>query len=143
MKAIWFSLAVVVGVGLCGCNDHTTPGGPGATNSNDSILGPKDDSFVLSPVSVSLQQSESKAASLSIKRGKNFDEDVKVSFDKMPTGVTVDPASPVIKHGEKEAKITIKAADDAAIGDFTVKVTGHPQKGPDGSTELKIKVEKK
>jgi hypothetical protein len=29
------------------------------------------------------------------------------------------------------------------LGDFTVKVTGHPTKGPDATNELKITVAKK
>jgi hypothetical protein len=57
--------------------------------------------------------------------------------------VTLDPASPVIKHGDTEAKITLKAADDAAVGDFTLKVTGHPTKGADAANEFKLTVDKK
>lgn len=57
-------------------------------------------------------------------------------------GVTVDPAAPVIEHGDTETKVTLKAAADASLGDFTVKVTGHPTKGGDGSTDLEITVAK-
>ena len=57
--------------------------------------------------------------------------------------MTIDSANPVIKHGDTEAKLTFKAADDAALGDFTVKVTGHPTKGADASNEIKITVAKK
>jgi hypothetical protein len=57
--------------------------------------------------------------------------------------VTVDPASPVIMHSDKEAKITVKVADDAALGDFTVKVAGHPTSGADATSEFKITVAKK
>ena len=60
----------------------------------------------------------------------------------MPQGVTLDPASPVIKHGATETKVTLKAAADASLGDFTVKVTGHPTKGADASHEFKITVAK-
>jgi hypothetical protein len=35
------------------------------------------------------------------------------------------------------------AADDASLGDFAVKVTGHPTHGADASNELKITVAKK
>ncbi len=60
----------------------------------------------------------------------------------MPQGVTLDPTSPVIKHGETETKVTLKAAADASLGEFTIKVIGHPTKGADGSTEFKITVAK-
>ena len=58
-------------------------------------------------------------------------------------GVTLEPANPVIMHGEKETKITVTLADDAALGDFNVKVTGHPTKGADSTNDLKITVAKK
>jgi hypothetical protein len=32
-----------------------------------------------------------------------------------------------------EAKLTFKAAADSVLGDFSVKVTGHPTKGADAS----------
>jgi hypothetical protein len=46
-------------------------------------------------------------------------------------------------HGDTEAKVTLKATADASLGDFTVKVTGHPTKGRDATNELKITVAKK
>ncbi len=45
--------------------------------------------------------------------------------------MTIEPSGSVIKHGETETKVTFKAAADSALGDFTIKVTGHP--GPKGS----------
>jgi uncharacterized membrane protein len=146
MKTMWVSLAIVGCVAFSGCNTNSTPGGPGATTpGNNPPIGLKDGTFELNPpkMATTLKQGESKNVSIGIKRGKNFDEDVTLSFDKPPAGVTIEPASPVIKHGEDKVDISIKAAADAAEGDFTVKVTGHPQKGPDASVDLKIKVEKK
>ena len=52
-------------------------------------------------------------------------------------------ASPMIKHGDTEAKVTLKATDDASLGEFTIKVTGHPSKGADATSEFKITVVKK
>ena len=57
--------------------------------------------------------------------------------------MTIDSVNPVIKHGDTEAKLTFKAAADAALGDFTVKVTGHPTKGAHASNDFKISVAKK
>ena len=81
--------------------------------------------------------------SIGIERGKNFQEDVTLKFADGPKGVTLASANPVIMHGDTEAKVTLKATDDAALGDFTVKVTGHPTKGGDATNELKITVAKK
>jgi hypothetical protein len=135
-------------VTVIGCNQGT-PGGPGATGSPPSTvttqkpaLGPSDETFNLSvPVlATQVKQGESKVASISVSRGKNFDEDVTLSFGQLPQGVTIEPAKPVIMHGETEAKITFQAADDAAIGSFTVGVTGHPTRGADAKTNLNLSV---
>jgi uncharacterized membrane protein len=94
-------------------------------------------------LSTKLKKGESKVVNIAIDRGKNFDQDVTLRFDNLPQGVTIDPRSPMIKHGDKEATITVRAADDAAIGDFTINVTEHPATGIDATSELKITVEKK
>ena len=94
-------------------------------------------------MSITIHQGETKDASIGIERGKNFDEDVTLAFADGPQGVTLSAASPVIKHGDTEAKVTVKALADASLGDFTIKVTGHPAKGADATTDLKITVAKK
>jgi hypothetical protein len=144
-----FALALTLAV-VTGC-DKGTQGGPGATNppSNNPLAGQGDDTFTLHVPSglphfeTSLKQGETKETSISIKKGKNFDQDVTLKFAEPPTGVTFDPASPVIKHGDTEVKFKIVAKDDAAVGDFTIKVTGHPTKGGDAEKDFKLKVEKK
>lgn len=109
------------------------------------VYGEADDTFNLSMplLSTSLHQGESKEVAVGIKRGKNFDEDVTLEFADGPKGVTIASANPVIKHGDTEAKLTFNAADDASLGDFTVKVTGHPTKGANASSVFKITVAKK
>src|SRR5262245_31845505 len=144
MKHLLSGVLVVALVALIGCGGKTTPGGPGATNPSKPAFGERDDSFDLStPSSVSLKQGEMKQVTIGIKRGKNFDQDVALKFAEPPKGVTIEEASPAIKHGDKETKITLKAADDAAVGEHTLKVTGHPGKGPDGAAEFKVTVQKK
>jgi len=118
----------------------------GNTTSTDKpLIGQKEETFTLSvpTLSTHIKQGETKTVSISAKKGKNFDEDVTLKFGDLPKGVTVDPASPAIKHGDTKADVTVHAADDAAVGDFTVKVTGHPSKGADATDEMKITVSKK
>lgn len=105
----------------------------------------KKDTFHLSPplLSTSLKQGETKTVSIGIKRDKKFDQDVTIKFTDLPTGVTLDPAGAIIKHADTEAKFTLKAADDAALGNFDVKVMGHPTKGADAANDLKLTVAKK
>jgi hypothetical protein len=75
-----------------------------------------------------------------IKRAKNFDQDVTLKFADVPEGVTFEPASPMIKSSDTEAKITFKAEDEAALGDFKVQVTGHPTQGGDAQIEFELTI---
>jgi hypothetical protein len=57
--------------------------------------------------------------------------------------VTVDPASATIKASEKDAKVTLKAANDAALGQHSITVTATPARSGDKTTApLKIEVVK-
>jgi hypothetical protein len=142
------ALAAVAGLGLVGCNKGT-PGGPGATNTGShsvtTAVSTAEDTFTLSTPTLSthLKQGESKVVTIGIHRGKNFGQDVSLKLDGLPEGVTADPSAPTIKAGDEDAKVTFKASDKAALGDFTVKVTGHPGKGADASHDLKLTIEKK
>jgi uncharacterized membrane protein len=146
MKSLFAGLAVTAAVLVTGCAEGT-PGGPGAkeVTANKPIVGQADNTFSLDvpKMSTTLKQGETKDLAIDVARGKNFSEDVELKFSGVPKGVTVDPARPVIMHSDKEAKITVKVADDAAVGDFTVKVTGHPTTGADAMNEFKITVTKK
>jgi hypothetical protein len=155
MRTTLATLAMAALVVFSGCNEGT-PGGPGVKKAkekaNESTTGKiqnsvsqPEETFTLTvpTLSTHIKQGESKVITIGIKRGKNFDENVALKFDNVPTGVTFDPASPTIKHGDTEAKITATAKADAAVGDFTVKVTGHPEKGSDATNELKLTIAKK
>jgi hypothetical protein len=139
---------VAVAAVSTGCNNQNTSGGPGASNSTNKSgthIGQEENSFRLSPPTLAtrLKQGETKEAAIGIKRGKNFDQDVSVKFENVPKGVHIEAASPSIKHGDDEIKVAVKAADDAAVGDFTVKVVGHPKTGDDAASEFKLTVSKK
>ncbi len=140
MKSSFAALAAITLAALTGCTQGT-PGGPG-TAAKDPAYGQTDDTFNLSvPVlSSNLHQGAQKEATIGIKRAENFDEDVVLTFADVPKGVTVEPISPVIKHGDTDAKITFKAENGAALGDFKVKVTGHPTKGRDAQIEFKLTI---
>lgn len=92
--------------------------------------------------STDLKQGETEIVSVGIAREDKFDDEVTLEFQNLPKGVTIDPAKPTIKQGDKEAKVTVKAAADAALGDHAIKVIGHPTKGKDATNELNITVSK-
>ena len=148
MKKILSVAVCAVLVTLMGC-DQGTSGGPGATTPKPeegvleqagNMMKQAEDTFSLNVPSTSLHQGESATVTIGIDRGKNFSEEVSLKLGELPKGVSVDPTSPVIKHGDSDATFELKAAEDAALGDFTVSVTGHPTKGADAVAEAKITV---
>lgn len=154
MKRAVFSL---VGMTLLavGCVQGT-PGGPGAANppatpnsttttSHKPTFAPEEQTFSLNTPTLAthIKQGETKSATVTMSRGKNFDDDVTLKFEDVPMGVTFTPATTLIKHGESEAKVNIQAASDAALGNFTVKVIGHPTKGADAAVDFKLTVDEK
>src|SRR5271169_206179 len=128
MKSLFAGLLVtgMALVAFTGCNRGTS-GGPGATDpdTKQPIYGQVDNTFNLSvpsnlPLkSTTIKQGETTKVPISITRGKNFEQDVALKITDLPTGVTLDPATSSIKHGDTEALFMFKAADDAALGDFT------------------------
>jgi hypothetical protein len=110
-----------------------------------STFGREEGTFTIGvpQLSTSIKQGETKTISISIKRGKNFDQDVKLAFGDLPKGVTIEPSMETIKASETEKNISIKATDDAAVGEFTVKVTGTPTTGANAESDLKLNVNKK
>jgi uncharacterized membrane protein len=149
-------LTVMAALFCSGCGNEGTPGGPGVkkdpkTNGkqtdgkrNGILGGPAEETFTIDvpATATDVKQGEAKTVKLGLNRGKNFDEDVTLKFDKLPRGVTVEPASPKIAASEKETTITVKAAADATLGDFDVTVTGQPTKGEPATNKLKLQIEK-
>lgn len=133
-------------IALPGCTDKSTVGGQGASDEKP-LIGEADNSFKLTvpgsvPYATAVKEGESTPFTVGIKRGKNFNQDVSLKFEG-PAGVTVEPAGAAIKAGASDAKLTLKAADDAAPGSYDIKVIGTPSKGPAAVSEFKITVNKK
>ncbi len=150
MKKLFAVVLSAVTVAAVGCNQDSRPGGPGVTSTpgtstttaNRPTYGEPERAFELSvpTLSTRLAQGETKSVTVGVSRGKNFDEDVALHFDTLPQGITISPTAATIAHGDREVKLTVHAAQDAALGDFTVDVSGHPTKGADAKTKLKLTV---
>lgn len=143
MKRFFTAILFALLITAMGCNQGTS-GGPGATDppSKAPLTGQTEDTFSLTIPAVQLAQNESKTVIVGINRGKNFSEDVSLNLAGMPTGVTMDPATALIKRGDTDASLTLRAAGDAALGDFTVKVIGRPTRGADAVTEMSVTIVK-
>lgn len=129
----------------------TTPGTTTTNTTRDTttsakpVIGEAEETFTLSVpmLSTSMAQGETKSITIGISRGTNFDDDVMIKIGELPQGVTVTPANPTLPAGEEEVKLSVTAAADAALGDFTIKLTGTPSKGgKDAKNELKLTVAK-
>ena len=141
-KCVWVAILLAAVVGFGGCNQGTS-GGPGAASPPvKERIGQTDDTFSLTLSSVALNQGQTKTVPVGIKRGNNFSEDISLKLAGVPKGVTFTPAEPIIMRGATDTELVFNATDDAALGDFTVKVTGHPTKGADAMTEMIITVAK-
>ncbi len=122
---------------------HPAKGGDASNQFKLTVA--KKDTFTLTVPfwTTGLKQGETKSVTIGISRDKQFDQDVALSFTNLPKGVTIEPAGFVIKKSDADAKFSFKAADDAALGDFAVMMTGHPVKGADATHEFKFTVAKK
>ncbi len=137
-----------------GCNVNT-PRGPGISEvpnvsgvSNTTTaeyrptLGVPDEAFSLSvpATSIRLTVGESARVAVSIKRGRNFQEDVTLTISGLPDGVSVQPETPMIKAGDPEAPLDFHANDDAATGTYKITVVGHPSSGADARSETSLTI---
>jgi hypothetical protein len=161
MKTFAIGVYAFVMFAAFGCN-KSSPENSKATASNEKpsqpvttvkkpvveklIAGEADETFSLSVPfeSVALTQGAEKSVLIGINRGENFREEVAIEVSGLPEGVTMATTDPSIKHGTADATLMFNAASDAALGDFTVKVTGHTaSSGADFTKELKMTVAEK
>lgn len=143
MKKIMGAFLALFLAASAGCDSQGTPGGPGATHADKKKLGLEDNSFTLATSALSVQQGETKETSITIHRGTNFDQDVHIAFADVPKGVTLTPASPVLKHGENEVKVKVQVGDEAALDNHKIVVKGSPEKGPPALNDFMLTVKKK
>jgi hypothetical protein len=144
-------------IGITGCN-ASSPGGPGiAATPNSSgvsnttistakpIIGEVEKSFRLNgpAISTHIEQGQAGSAKLTIARGKNFQDDIRLKFAALPAGVTVETTTPMIRHSESETTVEFRAASDALPGTYTVTVIGEPTSGPDAKSDFQITVDRR
>ena len=158
MKKLTVGLSVLTLAVAVGCTESSSEG-PQAVAPRESeqpnesvkvvankpVAGEADNTFSLSMPfeSVALTQGEEKAVRIGINRGENFREEVEIKLSSLPSGVTVEAAEPTITRGSTGVTLMLKAASDAALGDFTAEVTGHTvSSGADFSKEIKLTVSK-
>jgi uncharacterized membrane protein len=148
MKRLYaLALGAVVAF-FVGCENKSTPGGPGATHTGGQthrpVVGMEDNTFKLETptLATTVHQGETKEIDISIKRGKNFAQDVALSFSGAPAGVKITPEKNEIKAGDDKVRVKIEASKEAALGDHEITVTGKPKEGPEATSKFKVDVKK-
>lgn len=115
-------------------NRGTTP--PANTNDKSAtfqIKGP-----LLAP---SLKQGEKKNVEITVDRGNNFKDAVKLSAEA-PKGLKVEFAKPSVAAGDDpKVAMSVEADKDAPIAEHMIKVTATPTQGAATSLDVKVKVE--
>jgi len=145
MKRICAGICGLLLLSLVGCSGGGTSGGQTTAAKDGNPIGQGEGTFKLSVpmTSTSLKQGEVKEVTIGIDKGKNFSEDVELTFTGQPNGVSFEPAKATLKASEKEVKVKVKAAEMAAEGKHTITVTGKPSKGAEAASKFDITVEKK
>jgi len=137
MQRIMVLGVALVVVGLVGCNTSER-GGKKDENT------PKKETFTIKAPTLAekIKQGETHKVELTVSRGKEFKEDVKLSAEP-DDGLTAKLDPETVKPGDSEkVTATITAAKDAPVGDRKIKITGTPDKGSATHVDIKVKVEK-
>ena len=115
---------------VSGCKQQSPQGGES-----------KDERFKISVPSVKkVKQGEVQTATVSLKRGDYFKQDVELQI-KTTTGISIEPTKVWIKASDKpEVQLRITAAKDAALCEYRVFVKGTPETGEPISAEFNVKV---
>jgi uncharacterized membrane protein len=105
------------------------------------IVADKANTFTLHApkMSTTLDTGKKREMEISISRGKEFTQSVKLEF-KPPAGVTVTPAMATIPAGQDKVTVTVEATKDASAGKAQVQVMAIPESGQSVSLEIPVEV---
>jgi len=129
----YLSLSAIAALALVGCN-HSPEGGTPGTPNKFSIEAPT--------MSTTIKQDNKESLKLSLKRGTDFKQSVKLTAtvpDKIKVDFSKDPVAP---SDPSDVMMNVTVAKDAPLGDQVIHVTGTPEGGTATSVDVKIKVEK-
>jgi uncharacterized membrane protein len=104
----------------------------------------KADSFeVKAPaLTTALKPGESKTVKLTVERGKEFKQTVKLAADAPKTGIKVELLRSELKAGDPgEIEMKLTAEEQASPGEAKVTLKATPEKGDAKSVDVKVSVE--
>jgi uncharacterized membrane protein len=87
-----------------------------------------------------VKQGETQVVTIKLERGESFKQDVKLQIEAAK-GISVDPAKVTIKASDKpDVEIKVTVPKDAALGEYSISVTGTPATGEPTSVKFNVKV---
>lgn len=127
------SLAALAAVFAVGCNKSPEGGTPG-TSSSFKLAGPT--------TSTTIKQDNAESVKLSLDRGKDFKQAVKLAATSPSDKVKAELNKNEFKPGDPaDAVLKVSVAKDAPLGKHVIKVTGTPEGGTPTSVDVEVKVE--
>jgi len=152
---------------MIGCSRTSPPGGPGADNKKDNKLttttssttdkgstttsststsntNDSSNTFEIKvPSSTNVTQGSSNPEDVSISRGRNFKQAVKLTLKSVDADIKVTPDSYELKPYDSKASFNVQANDNAKVGAHVIEVTGTPAEGKPTSINWSINVKQK
>src|SRR5687768_2809926 len=130
-KTFLCAAAVALALSPLACDDKKgTPGGPGAKSTpspggTGTVQDDKNNTFTIGTPTPyhSIKQGTQEVANFEIQRGSSFKDDVTISFEKGPEGITFEPSTHTVKGSDdKKFQIKIGATDKAALADHKITI---------------------
>jgi len=111
------------------------------TTHPDATAEAKDNSFTVKVPSTTtkIKQGNNQDVTISLSRGKEFKEDVKLLF-KPAEGLKVEPPDATIKGDQDSTKVLVHADDKASPGNKTVEVIATPATGKPTTVSFTVDV---
>ena len=117
---------------MSGCQSSSPRGG--------SVLKGEGFKIAVPTFTTEIKQGETQSVTISLARGDYFKKDVKLQIEASK-GISVEPTSFIIKASDKpDMQLMIAAAQNAALGEYSVSVKGIPKTGESTSTVFNVKV---
>src|SRR5436190_7345644 len=135
-----FSLAVICSLG---CENKTTTTGSATTPAGTSRKAGEVKKLTLKAAAQqTIKQGDTDDLTIKIDRS-NFDDPVTIRLKDLPQGVTCNMSEVVVPSGATEIKVTLKAASDAAVGEYKVKLDAQAPGLDENVQTLKLTVKDK
>ena len=136
MRTIFATLVALTLIAVSGCQTSSSSRG-------GSVSVGKGFKVEVPAFATTIKQGETRSIPISLSREYYFKQDVtlKLTTSSANKGISIDPATAVIKASERPSvQIRVTAATSAALGEYSIRVMGTPETGESTSTAFNVKI---